>query len=110
MCTHTASLLAELPPPRRQCQDNNHHPRVQERRKRAETTQLYALALPKSLRPRHKPKGGAGGSPVKDYDELVDDSKENDTMKADILEEMPAMNRRCMGGRLPLECTCSSDI
>ena len=93
MCTHTASLLAELPLPRRQCQDNNRHPRVQERRKRAETTQLYALALPKSLRPRHKPKGGAGGSPVKDYDELVDDSKENDTMKADIF------SRSAMYGR-----------
>ena len=86
MCTLYALLLAELPLPPRQCQDDNLHPRLQERRKRAEPTLPYALALPKSLRPRHKPKGGAGGAPVKDYDELVDDSKQNETMKTDIFE------------------------
>ena len=77
-----ASLLPDFHLPRRHCHDDGAlRPRLHlhERRRRAEHEQVQqpsAIALPKSMRPRHKPKGGAdGGGPMRDYDELVDDSK-----------------------------------
>ena len=75
--------------------------------------QPSAIALPsKSLRPLHKPKGAGDvdGGPMKDYDELVDDSK-NERLKCDIITsenqnavktDSPVGGLGSFGGRLPL--------
>ena len=77
MQNHAAPLLADdnFPRPRRHCHFDDLYQRLQDRQRRSDQAQPYAIALPKSMRPRHEPKSGVGGGPENDYDQLVDDSK-----------------------------------